>query len=411
MKSAPNPAPGARGQWPRPLAFHLASASTSLMSAAAAAPAFLQGLAPIHPSLMAEAAGLRGEIAGDQALPFVEAVGKEAMARLQIFLAGVSAYQRHDYGRRVKPAPVFWQSGTTLVRDYGGKPGAMPVLAVPSLVNPSYILDLDTGLSFLRHLKRHGVHPYLVDWAAPGPEELDFGVDDYITRRLEPALEAVVGAAGRPAVLVGYCMGGNLILPLALRRPDLVAAAAFIATPWDFHAEGVAYRRAASAGLVGALSCLPPGAAAPVDMLQLFFAALDPTLALRKFCRFARLDPASDTARAFVVMEDWANDGAPLARRVAETCLYGWYGDNAPGRGTWVVAGQPVDPAALGRPAFVAVPRRDRIVPPDSALALAERLPHVTVHRAAAGHVAMMAGPGAKAGLWNPLVAWIKNVR
>lgn len=406
--------PEARRQWPRPLAFHLTSASTSLMSAAAAAPAFLQGLAPIHPSLTEEAAALRAELSGEQALSFVRAVGAETTARLQSFLAGIRAYQQHPYGRRVKPAPVLLRLGTTLVRDYGGlngtKPGAVPVLAVPSLVNPSYILDLDIGLSFLRHLKRHGLRPFLVDWATPGPEELNFSIDDYVTQRLEPALEAVVTTVGRPALVVGYCMGGNLALALALRRPDLVAAAAFVATPWDFHAEGVAYRRAASAGLMGALSCLPPGAPAPVDMLQLFFAALDPTLALRKFCRFAALDPDSSAARAFVVMEDWANDGAPLARRVAETCLYGWYGDNAPGRGAWRVADQVVDPARLACPAFVAVPRRDRIVPPDSALALAERLPQVTVHRAAAGHVAMMAGSGAKAGLWNPLLAWAKSV-
>lgn len=406
--------PAQRRQWPRPLAFHVAAAAGNLMSGAAAAPAFAQGLLPLHPRLAAEGAALLAELAHDRAWPFAQAVGTAAVDRLQTFLAGVSAYQNHPYRRRARPPKPWLSLGSTMVRDYGppggGAGGATPVLAIPSLVNPAYILDLDTGASFVRHLKRAGFHPFLVDWAEPGPEELAFDVDDYIVKRLEPALAAVAAAANRPVVLAGYCMGGNLALALALRRPDLAAAVAFIATPWDFHAEGVAYRRAASAGLMGALAALPPDAPAPVDMLQIFFAALDPTLSERKFRRFAALDPASPAARSFVAIEDWANDGAPLVRKVAETCLHGWYGDNTPGRGQWIVAGQTVDPAALACPAFVAVPRQDRIVPPDSALALAAKLPQAEVHRAAAGHVAMMAGPQARQGLWNPLVTWIKNV-
>ena len=58
----------------------------------------------------------------------------------------------------------------------------------------------------------------------------------------------------------------------------------------------------------------------PVSVIQGLFMALDPFLAERKFIRFAELDPAGAAAQSFVALEDWINDGVPLARRVALEC-------------------------------------------------------------------------------------------
>ncbi len=398
--------PAHRAISPRPFAFHLAACQSTWLSGAAALPAFVQGLAPTHSSLAAEAAALRQDLCAAEGVKLAEAVMSAALARVGAFLNGVNRYQTHPAHRRLQDAPAALELGTSCLRDFGGPAGALPVLAAPSLVNPAHILDLERGMSLMRYLKQRGFHPFLMDWGAPGAAEADFSVDDYIAR-LETALAHVAAQTGQPAALLGYCMGGNLALPVALRRPELVRGAAFLATPWDFHAEGIAYRRAVAAALGGSLALLPPAEPVPVDVLQIFFASLDPTLTDRKFRRFAVLDPDSPAARAFVLMEDWANGGAPLPRRVADQCLNQWYAENAPGRGVWRVAGEVIDPHRLICPAFVAVPRADRIVPPASALALAEALPNVRIHRAATGHVAMVAGGGARPGLWQPLVAWL----
>ena len=45
------------------------------------------------------------------------------------------------------------------------------------------------------------------------------------------------------------------------------------------------------------------------------------------------------------------------------------------GAGRWRVAGRPVLPQRVERPSLVVVPAHDRIVPPRTAAALAERLP------------------------------------
>src|SRR3546814_5946414 len=87
-----------------------------------------------------------------------------------------------------------------------------------------------------------------------------------------------------------------------------------------------------------------------VDVLQGFFWALDPFTALKKFTQFATLAPDSDAARRFVAMEDWLNDGVPLAGPVARECLLGWYGENTPPTGGWLVDGRPVRPQDWRKP-------------------------------------------------------------
>src|SRR3954462_5250643 len=108
------------------------------------------------------------------------------------------------------------------------------------------------------------------------------------------------------------------------------------------------------------------------------------------------MDQGSAAAAACVALEDWLNDGVPLAAPIARECLQGWYGENRPGRGEWVVGGDRVDPAAVRCPAYVAAPARDRIVPPRSAVPLSERIPGAILHQPAAGHIGMTTGPRAE---------------
>lgn len=317
-------------------------------------------------------------------------------------VAGVAAYRRHPWRRDLAEPPVVWAEGGSRILDYGGPGGA--VLFVPSLVNRAYVLDLAEGQSMLRHLAaRHRV--LLLDWGWPGEAERGFTLTDYIAGRLERALMAV-----GPAVLVGYCMGGLLALAAAQRRAELVRGLGLLAVPWDFHA-GDAQGARRLAGLLPWLEpMMAPTGRLPVDAIQTLFAMMDPGGIARKYAGFARLDPDSARARRFVAIEDWLNDGVPLAGGVARACLSEWYGANAPARGVWRVAGEAVDPGRLRLPAFVAVPARDRIVPPESAAPLGGLIGGAVVHRPAAGHVGMVVGAGAERALWGPLSGWLAGL-
>ncbi|MGH7122679.1 MAG: alpha/beta fold hydrolase [Acetobacteraceae bacterium] len=332
----------------------------------------------------------------------------EALSQDRALVAGIAAYRRHPYRRTLPEPPVLWAEGETRLLDYGGgrQRGAPTVLFVPSLVNRAHVLDLAEGASMLRWLQAQGMRPLLLDWGWPGEAERNFTLTDYVAGRLERALEAVP----RRLTLAGYCMGGLLAVALALRRPERFQALALLATPWDFHA--------ANPEMAGSLGRMLPvfepalafASALPVDLLQMLFAALDPFAISAKYRAFARLDPASDRARRFVALEDWLNDGVPLAAPVARECLGGWYGANSPGRLAWRIAGMPVDPGRLRLPAFVAVPERDRIVPPESAKPLAGLIAGATLHAPAAGHIGMVAGTTAETALWRPLRDWLRSL-
>jgi polyhydroxyalkanoate synthase len=73
------------------------------------------------------------------------------------------------------------------------------------------------------------------------------------------------------------------------------------------------------------------------------------------------------------------------------------------------IDGRTVTPEQLQLPALAMVPSGDRIVPPQSALGLARRLPRCETMTPAAGHIGMMVGGGARAKVWDPLDAWIRR--
>jgi poly(3-hydroxyalkanoate) synthetase len=321
-------------------------------------------------------------------------------------LAGIAAYRRHDFVRTLKDPPTIWSEGSSRLLDYGPADGA-PALVVPSLVNRAYVLDLLPGHSMLRFLSDEGVRPLLLDWGFPGETECDFTLTDYVAGRLIRALASL----GRPVTLVGYCMGGLMAAAAAQLRPDLVKLLCLLATPWDFWSPD----KAAARRLAELLPFMEPAfsfaGTLPVDALQMLFSLLDPGSVASKYRDFGTQDQASARATLFVAIEDWLNDGVPLAAPVAREVLGGWYGRNTPALGLWRIAGLPVIPESLRMPCFVAIPGKDRLVPPESAGPLAAAIQGSTILRPPVGHIGMVAGSRAKTALWEPLVAWLTQAR
>jgi polyhydroxyalkanoate synthase subunit PhaC len=409
--NAPMQGPGPlRRLGPRPLMLHLMLAMLHSSASIAGSPGSKSGWPRSSAEFTAGEARLRaalGPSGGPVDQEFRRAVLAEALRQDRELIAGIAAYRRHPYRRELPDPPVLWQEEDTRLMDYGtGRRGAPAVLFVPSLINRATVLDLAPGASMLRWLAASGVRPLLLDWGWPGEVERDFTLTDYIAGRLERAL----AAAPRRLVLAGYCMGGLLAIAAALRQPSRFRALALLATPWDFHAA----QREAALLLARTLPLFEPAlsfsGSLPIDCLQMLFAGLDPLGVGAKYRSFARLDPASPRARLFVALEDWLNDGVPLAAPVAREAIAGWYGANSPGRGTWRVAGLAVDPTKLRLPTFIAVPGRDRIVPPESARPLAALIPGAALHAPQAGHIGMVAGSSAEAALWRPLRDWIENL-
>ncbi len=168
---------------------------------------------------------LLAEVERAEPVALAGALQAEGLRRFDQLLTGVEKYRHHPQHRTLPEAPVLWSQGTTRLLDYrqGVDPKAPRLLVIPSLVNRYYVLDLEAEQSFLRWCAAQGMAPFVVDWGSPGAEERGFDFTDYVAGRLEAALEAVKKEPGGPIFAIGYCMGGNLALALALRRQAEIA--------------------------------------------------------------------------------------------------------------------------------------------------------------------------------------------
>ena len=306
-------------------------------------------------------------------------------------LRGLRAYQQAERPPAPPPMPVVAEAGRARVRDYGGS--GPPVLFVPSLINPPDILDLDEERSLLRWLATQNVRPLLLDWGSPRPEERDLSIGGHIETMLLPLIDTL----GTDVALAGYCLGGTMALAAASLRP--ARSLTLIAAPWHF-ANYPGEMRAALADLwhqaepaTDALGVLP------MEVLQAAFWRLDPKRTIAKYEAFGRREADEVASRAFVRLEDWANDGPPLTRGAARELMLDLYLDDRSGKGSWQVGGRVIDPAALGCPVLEIVSTSDRIVPAASAAGIGERID------LALGHVGMIVSKRAKAALWEPLAA------
>lgn len=393
-----------QSQAPRPLALHLAIQTmtfTSSLSALANLNAVSQSWNrndhPNHDQLLKE-------ISSTDPQAFAAAVQVEVQDRVQQFATGVSKLNDATRGKAQSPLPCILEQGSTkLLHASGDGP---PVILIPSLINRAYILDLGPKNSLVRSLAKNSLDVYLVDWDAPGDQEKSFRIDDYIDR-LECIRDAVAGRTGQAPMLAGYCMGGLLALALVARDPDRIAKLALLATPWDFSKMPRPGIQHLGNSMPWLRSMIDATNVLPVDVLQAMFAGIDPCATARKFRQFSTMVSDSTTARAFVQLEDWLNDGVPLSGPVAIECLQDWYIDNVTGKGTWRTAKTVVDPQLFTLPTWVIVPENDVIVPPGTALPLGELMPNAEVTELSSGHIGMIAGGRAKRQLYDPLAAWL----
>lgn len=311
-------------------------------------------------------------------------------------LAGVNAYRNAPRLPRPPEVPEVARVGRARLLAYGR--GGRPVLFVPSLINAPHVLDLAQDNSLLRWLAAQGFNPLLVDWGDPRSGNADLSLGGHVESLLLPLISAI----GESPPMVGYCLGGTLTLAAAqLRRPPGVA---LIAAPWDFGG----YPSEARENMRRLWEDSAPAAEAlglfPMELLQNVFWQLDPQRTLSKYADFGRLDPASAKAAGFVALEDWANDGPPLTLAAGRELLRDLHIGNMTAEGRWRVGGEIIAPAAIDCPVLNVISTVDRIVPAASAPPLGER------YVVDQGHVGMMVGSRARAGLWSRLADWLSQM-
>ena len=305
-------------------------------------------------------------------------------------LAGLNRYATAVRVPRDPPPPVAASIGGASLRDHGGT--GPPLVLVPSLINPPHILDLDRDTSLAAALTGSR-RVLLLDWGKAN-QRAELSIAGHIESILVPLIEGL----GEPPALLGYCLGGTMAIAAAgLTRVDRLAT---LAAPWHFSAYSDESRAALAKIWDGARGPSVSLGALPMEVLQAAFWALDPGRTVAKFASFADVDPASDEARRFVMLEDWANEGEPLPLAAARELVEDLFGADVPGRGEWMVGGR----QAVEQPSVAAlhlIAANDHIVPAATA-------PAGTVPTIAAGHVGMIVGR-ARHALHADLNAFLKD--
>ncbi|HVQ08024.1 MAG TPA: alpha/beta fold hydrolase [Allosphingosinicella sp.] len=312
--------------------------------------------------------------------------------RMKKALAGLRRYQEAERAPPPAPMPALAEAHGATLRDYGG--AGPPVLFVPSLINPPNVLDMGDR-SLLRWLSDRGRRVLLLDWGWPGEDRREMSVAGHVEQILLPLMAGI----GSPVDLVGYCLGGTMALAAAQTGP--ARSVATLAAPWHF----TGFPDEARADLAKLWADAGPTVAAlgllPMEVLQCAFWSLDPARTVAKFEAFATLE--GEEAQTFVMLEDWANDGPPVAGAAAREMFEGLFRDDLSGAGAWAVGGAIVAPDSLAVPLLNIVSTTDRIVPAATAHRAGERLD------LALGHVGMVVGSRAKAMLWEPLAGWLSR--
>ena len=283
-----------------------------------------------------------------------------------------------------------------------------PIVFAYSLINRYYILDFLPGRSLLETLTGRGHPCYVIDWGVAGPGERFKTWADYAVGYIGLAMRTACEREGSAqAHLYGYCMGGTLALTYAALRPQRVKTFTAMATPVDFHDDGLLSKWTRP-------DFFDPGAVVdtygnvPTWLMEggfRFLAPMGNVTKWRDLWKNREKDGFVDTWRA---LERWSSDNVPFPGEVYRQYIRDCYQTNALLKGAMVVGGERVDLGALEMPLLVVLAQRDHIVPRTSAAALLDAAgSEPTVLEFRTGHIGLSTSSRGAGEFWPPISEWL----
>jgi len=288
----------------------------------------------------------------------------------------------------------------------------VPLLCVMAPTNKAYILDLAPGQSLIEFLLARGYDVYMMDWNAPGDDERDLKIEDYVLDFIPDCLRRVQQDSGEDEVtLVGYCAGGMLsTIHVALAPDGPVKNLVCFTTPVDFSKMNL-FRSMSDAKVFDVDKLVDSVGIIPADMVVAGFDALRPASRVAGQLRLWDNLWNDEFVKGFRMMERWGNETLPLPggyfRQTVKELLRG----NKLFEGTLRIGGRTVDLAQITVPFLHVMAQYDHIVPPPCAQPLIQRVGSVDKQELVlpGGHVSIAAGPNAVRRMWPALDSWLQG--
>ena len=289
----------------------------------------------------------------------------------------------------------------------------VPLLLVFALMNRASILDLRPGNSFVEHMLQRGYDVYLLDWGAPGPEDSDLGIADYVLDYLPRAIRKMKAVSGSQSFSVlGWCIGALLsTLYAALRPDDGLKNLILLTAPLDFgDKRAISLARMTDERNFNVDRVLRANGNMPPDLIDYGAKMLKP---VENFVgSYLRLLDNLDNTKvvdSWHAMNTWVNDGIPMAAATYRQLIVDFYRGNKLMKGTLALRGEKVDLRNLRASFLDVIAEDDHITPPCQSESVLEKVGSADkqVVRVPGGHIGIMAGSGAAKGTWPKIDAWL----
>ena len=311
------------------------------------------------------------------------------LENIRSFLKGVNKFYS-QFDRRPASDKIIWQEGSTRVLNYTSNPQSeLPCLFfIPSLINKSYILDLDEESSLVNHFAKLGYKVYLLDFTEPQSDELLMKFNDYRER----IIKAISNTCKSKAIItIGYCLGGIFSCSINSEKNLNIIGQILIATPVDLSHLNNPLIFNNFALMAETLDKIPP------SMVQLFFSYLAPSRIWDKFCQFSTMQEEQEIDK-FLSIEQWVNDGISLSKSFALEAA-SMITDNSLLKENFLTY--------CDIPSLIINGSEDSIAPINSSMPLYTSILNKEILVEKTGHIGLIISKTAKERIWPKMEKWI----
>jgi polyhydroxyalkanoate synthase subunit PhaC len=313
------------------------------------------------------------------------------------------------------PKDVLYTRGTQRLLHY--RPLVAEVYRVPLLIvvapsNRSYFLDMIPGQSFIEFLLKAGIDVYLLDWLPPKPSESHLRLDDYVTRFLPSAVDAVLTDSGESQLSVlGYCAGGLMtVCYAALYADGPLKNLVCLTTPIDFehmtlHRNLVDPRYFDVDKYIDSLE----GKIVPGEAFFQGGALLRPMSRITDKIRLWDNILNDDYVRQYRMFDRWVTDALPMPGEYMRQFIKDLLIGNRLVKNELTLNGQTVLIGNIVAPLMHAIAEHDHLTPRGATRPLIEMAGSTdkTEIIVSGGHVSVATGPKAAKRLWPKLEDWL----
>ncbi|HEY9399431.1 MAG TPA: class III poly(R)-hydroxyalkanoic acid synthase subunit PhaC [Nitrososphaeraceae archaeon] len=286
-----------------------------------------------------------------------------------------------------------------------------PILVVYALVNRSYVLDLQSNKSWIRHLLSQGFDIYLLDWKSPTRMHKYVSFDDYVNSYIDDCVEIVQNNNSADKITIhGYCMGSSMsAMYTALHQEkikNLVTIAPVIDTSKDTTVLANISRQMDIDKLVSTIGNLPP------EKLYECYSILKPfKQGVNKYFNLVENIDNDSFVQNFLRIEKWLYDTPPIAGETIKQWINDIYKNNLLFKNQLKLGKTIVDLKKINVPLLNIVAEEDHLVSPECSVPLNEVVSSEDKRliRFHTGHVGLIASSYSQNNVLPKVGQWLKT--